>query len=181
MTARVHYESPPTRCPVCGYSLVGLPSSHKCPECGEAYDKQTHVWRLNRISPQLLGIMVVPLVIMFITLQQVIFSRGQNLTSGLIFIASLAFVCWYAWRNLRKGWLVAVLPRGVYAREGAQDIFIQWSTVERLSIDLSSKGGLNVDCGIMLSYTVGCGFGKQAINEIHKAARKRLIVSRTRA
>ncbi len=32
-----------SRCPVCNYSLIGLPDRHKCPECGFSYDKQMEV------------------------------------------------------------------------------------------------------------------------------------------
>lgn len=36
---------PLDRCPVCRYSLQGLPSAYRCPECGLEYDEQTRVWR----------------------------------------------------------------------------------------------------------------------------------------
>lgn len=34
-----------THCPVCRYSLTGLPRNHRCPECGFEYDQTTVVWR----------------------------------------------------------------------------------------------------------------------------------------
>ena len=33
------------KCPVCSYSLRGLPSTYRCPECGWPYDAQTRIWR----------------------------------------------------------------------------------------------------------------------------------------
>ncbi len=33
----VYGESPLSRCPICGYSLVGLPVRGTCPECGSTY------------------------------------------------------------------------------------------------------------------------------------------------
>lgn len=33
-------------CPVCRYTLHGLPSTHRCPECGFEYDPYTSVFRL---------------------------------------------------------------------------------------------------------------------------------------
>ncbi len=32
-----------SRCPLCNYSLIGLPDRHKCPECGFSYDKRMEV------------------------------------------------------------------------------------------------------------------------------------------
>ncbi|MCG8404396.1 MAG: hypothetical protein MI923_04265 [Phycisphaerales bacterium] len=31
-------------CPICDYSLVGLPVEHRCPECGFQFDQQTMIW-----------------------------------------------------------------------------------------------------------------------------------------
>ncbi|MCH8878276.1 MAG: hypothetical protein IID34_00150 [Planctomycetes bacterium] len=33
------------KCPICSYSLRGLPSEYRCPECGFPYDSQTRIWR----------------------------------------------------------------------------------------------------------------------------------------
>ena len=35
-----------SRCPLCNYSLIGLPDRHKCPECGFSYDKQMEILTL---------------------------------------------------------------------------------------------------------------------------------------
>ena len=35
-----------SRCPLCNYSLIGLPDQHKCPECGFSYDKRMEVLTL---------------------------------------------------------------------------------------------------------------------------------------
>lgn len=38
-----------TRCPACGYDIVGLPPRHRCPECGFVYDERMFLlegWRL---------------------------------------------------------------------------------------------------------------------------------------
>lgn len=35
---------PITECPICHYSLEGLPRDHQCPECGLKYDQRSRVW-----------------------------------------------------------------------------------------------------------------------------------------
>lgn len=40
-------NQPLQKCPLCSYSLEGLPHAHRCPECGFAYDLQTMIWRIS--------------------------------------------------------------------------------------------------------------------------------------
>ncbi|MCP4593469.1 MAG: hypothetical protein GY842_22255 [bacterium] len=47
--------APFTHCPVCTYSLRGLPPDHRCPECGLRYDEGTLVFRPRRPRLGLLG------------------------------------------------------------------------------------------------------------------------------
>ncbi len=35
---------PLTNCPKCNYALAGLPSAHRCPECGFEYDAYSWAW-----------------------------------------------------------------------------------------------------------------------------------------
>lgn len=50
---------PITECPICRYSLEGLPRDHQCPECGFEYDETMRVWR-TKLS---LAFAVVPVLI----------------------------------------------------------------------------------------------------------------------
>lgn len=43
-------SSPLDTCPLCGYSLRGLPTDHKCPECGLVYDPSLVVIRWKEES-----------------------------------------------------------------------------------------------------------------------------------
>lgn len=37
-------DQPLTHCPVCKYDLTGLPTDHRCPECGFEYEESMRLW-----------------------------------------------------------------------------------------------------------------------------------------
>ncbi len=45
---RLHRTPGLSRCPLCGYSLFGLPDHHKCPECGFGYERDAVLFSQRR-------------------------------------------------------------------------------------------------------------------------------------
>ena len=57
-------------CPVCGYSLEGLPDRHRCPECGFEYARDTEVFR--RVDRALITEVTVCAIFMVVALLMVL-------------------------------------------------------------------------------------------------------------
>ena len=90
------------RCPLCNYSLVGLPEQHKCPECGFSYDK-----RMEVLTPasrtQVFGIIFLTLV--FLSQAAFFGWRGGLASIPLIAYATILFgplFGFYLWRKRRR-------------------------------------------------------------------------------
>lgn len=59
-------------CPRCTYPFTGLPEAHQCPECGLTYDRDCHIWfvdrnrkKWERVAQIILGVLVLLNGIMF--------------------------------------------------------------------------------------------------------------------
>jgi len=48
-------QPPLERCPFCDYSLEGLPTEHRCPECGRPFDRRWRVFGGRRYWPLMSG------------------------------------------------------------------------------------------------------------------------------
>lgn len=136
----VTYESPPMRCPVCGYSLEGLPSAHRCPECGEAYDGQTHVWRPGKPMRSVLLILIVTCANLTSLMN---FARGISKGETPGTIVTIAVLIWFVfvtvigvriWRAMHQGLVVAIMPRGIYLRDGMDNVWIEWGEMKKIEI-----------------------------------------------
>ncbi len=121
-----------TTCPIDSYSLRGLPTAHRCPECGFRYDRRMCVWPAPNLRQYLgFGIAVYALL-----LAGAVLSSGSMMLSGprLIFVSILLSSCGL---SLSRGWLayrnrpfVATAPDGLILRSrGRLPRIIPWESV----------------------------------------------------
>jgi hypothetical protein len=123
------------RCPVCNYSLNGLPLAHRCPECGFEYDEQSRAWRpRKRPGRSVLAwvfavwflMSVVPGIIQAIqtmTGLQLLYTVGAPAIVVLLGLGIGLF-------HFRRRPFVAAAPRGVFIRLGVRPMFVvPWAHV----------------------------------------------------
>ena len=114
------------KCPVCSYDLTGLPATHRCPECGFAYDQQTLVWRSGKAPRMWVLLGGVACVIGISALMNARFLKGA-LFAGIG--GSMA----YLWHATRRERFVALGPNQLVFRDEAADVrSIAWIDIERL-------------------------------------------------
>lgn len=81
------------RCPLCGYSLVGLADHHKCPECGFMYEREAVLFSQNRRAWKTLCIANAALLLAGIVL---LLSRG--VASSPVLALGAIGVVGFGWR-----------------------------------------------------------------------------------
>ena len=119
------------QCPVCRYSLRGLPAAHRCPECGFEYDEHTRVWTLSRFGALRSFGSVVFIVcgVNLIGQLQMMRFRFPLRVSLQMTIAVLVFVilC-VTWRSRP---FIAVTPKGILTRWGWRTHTSDWIRIDR--------------------------------------------------
>lgn len=95
-------------CPVCDYSLEGLPEAHTCPECGFGYEKDSEVLCFERRSQYRIFRIVFALVILFGVLE---WFAGGTLPLFVVVWSFFFLIYWLKSHEGRR--LVVVSPRSV--------------------------------------------------------------------
>lgn len=118
-------------CPACRYSLVGLPTSYRCPECNFLFNDDTYVWR----PKSFLG-WAWPLLVFMIPLWplSVIAATHHSLRSApfiasviLLALHSFAILAVYNWYC--DGPFIAINPEGVFYRaNGPSVVHVDWNS-----------------------------------------------------
>lgn len=129
------------RCPVCRYSLQGLPSIYRCPECGFEYDEQTRVWSPTNFRA--FAGMALPFT--FIFLANLIFhsllgtGRAPILQQAIGFSIVATCLVFFIIRY-RAHPFVAVGPSGISYKLGFKaPITVPWQDVIKVDWGLTSS------------------------------------------
>lgn len=134
-------------CPVCEYSLAGLPAPHHCPECGFAYDEFACEWAMERrfrarlirrwfltlllaVGMQVFVVLLARTVAVVISLEEFLFT-----TTWLLVGINAVFAFALLWRRKRKRSFVAITSRGIHVKaEFAPGEIIPWKAVLRVRL-----------------------------------------------
>lgn len=121
------------KCPVCRYSLQGLPAAHRCPECGFAYDENTTVWR--PLKPRAIFWGLGSFGGCSFLAAQII--RGAGSFAPLLLVAWIGLGLYLSWRCYSiymRGQFLAVGPDGLHYRlQTMKTCFLAWDRIAGIS------------------------------------------------
>jgi hypothetical protein len=129
-----------SHCLDCGYSLTGLPTRHRCPECGWEYDQFTRVWRKKDrwLAVKELCVSLI-LIILFAAGFSAGFAVSPTMGTVLQLFVVFVFACvlivrWRCYSTRRQGEFVAITPEGIRARqhEMLEPVLIRWEAIEAI-------------------------------------------------
>jgi len=129
-----------TLCPACEYDLRGLPSEHKCPECGLTYDRETMVWTA-RIPIKHHLIMVFGFSAFFLLhflTRGLAWSGTLGILTGVYLLGAIAHLLILV-RKYRQAGRLAVTPMGIIcnATNRLNTLRIAWAEI--YAIDVKAK------------------------------------------
>lgn len=126
-------EVPADFCLECGYRLTGLPSRHRCPECGTPYDEHIRVWKPVKPGMHYVG-RIIGIIGFAITAFNLLFVMPtlmpvtQMIRWGLlVFLVPLGifYVNWFRWAR-RRGPRITFTSIGVTVRTVETELVVPW-------------------------------------------------------
>ncbi len=145
------------RCPVCDYSLDGLPRRHRCPECAFEYDESMFSLRASELRSRKWRIVFWLFVVSAIALQAVmraLIARNLPVTGpvfGMLILTALAIVTLGIGWKRRAAALLLVTSDGIglRAQGPGHGSVIAWPELKRVKIRPQGLGQfrLSADCG----------------------------------
>lgn len=122
------------RCPACRYSLQGLPSVYRCPECGFEYDDKTLVVEMfdRPWKNPLLGAEILMLMYLALGLSYQLMNATVNFFTwlNLVVFISASVLFFLGFDAFRYPPMVVVSPVGVLLRHGSKVPQVHlWSTI----------------------------------------------------
>ncbi len=129
-----------SHCLECGYSLEGLPTHHRCPECGWEYDQYTRVWR-RRGRWLTVRELCVSLIVVIHFAAGFAFGFTVSPLAGMIIqvFVVFVFVCviivrWRCYSKQRQGDFAAITSEGIRVRqyEMLEPVLIRWKEIEEI-------------------------------------------------
>lgn len=97
-------------CPRCGYSLVGLPDQHSCPECGLDYEKDATVFREPRMLWKIMAILHGALALFGVGL--VVLRPGGNSNLWMPLVYGVIGLVWL-WHTRKPKRIILVSPNTI--------------------------------------------------------------------
>lgn len=96
------------RCPICAYSLRGLPAVHRCPECGLECDSNAIVFKEPRTAWACLASLTAGILLWRTLAEFAAMGRPWDWSASA---APVAFVAVLIWWLTRKRHIIIVTPR----------------------------------------------------------------------
>jgi len=178
-----HAPEPLTTCPKCTYALTGLPSAHRCPECGFEYDEYAWAWSAptKKWPRSHLVFLIIILLINFVRIMHVIIQgRSANFLPVFVLLMMILMVLGIQLFLLNQHPMLVVTKQGLTIRKDFRPFLSRlptrtysWSSI------ISFKNGSGLLRGDMwLNFQSGywLRLGRFARNEAEREALKNSLV-----